>query len=120
MKLLKLVILAATASAELVAGHPSNDTIEAVPTREAIDPVDPVDALDADYDENGERGKYSNNKNPYEQPNPNVCGNVKVSNKNGLKFKCKLGRKGQVCKVKCNKAAKNNYTPRKISCVKNR
>ena len=45
------------------------------------------------------------------------CGYVTLENKGALNFNCKMGKKGQSCKVKCNKAPKNKDTPKKIACV---
>ena len=45
------------------------------------------------------------------------CGYVTLENKGALKFNCKMGKKGQSCKVKCKKTPKNKDTPMKIACV---
>ena len=92
MKLLKIVVFAAVATAQLAGGQA------------------PVAGV---VDEEAERGKYSGAKDPF------VCGSVKATGKGPLKFNCKMGKKGQTCKVKCNKAPKNIHTPKKMSCVKN-
>ena len=92
MKLLKIVVFAAVATAQLAGGQ--------APAAGVVD-------------EEAERGKYSGAKDPF------VCGSVKATGKGPLKFNCKMGKKGQTCKVKCNKAPKNIHTPKKMSCVKN-
>ena len=61
-------------------------------------------------DDEAERGKKNALK----------CGYDTLENKGPLKFKCKHGKKGQSCKIKCNKTPKNDFTPNKILCVDNK